>query len=495
MYTALRAATVSGIDAYPVEIQVHIASGLPAFHIVGMGDVAVKEARQRVTSALKSCGYRVPDGCITVNLAPALLHKHGTGFDLPIALGILLASKQVILPDKESLLIAGELGLDGSVSPVRGMIAYARLARSKNWRFLTNGLEELEGVISCKTRRVTHLRHLAEAHDIRTHAPASCAEGIMFNLDYRDVVGQTQAVRALSIAAAGLFNVLLIGPPGTGKTMLAARLPGIFPPLSHDEFLETALIHSVAGERTIRSLEQRPFRSPHHSATTVGIIGGGTPIRPGEVSLAHNGVLFLDEMPQFSSGTLQSLRQPLEEGRVRIVRAQETVTLPAHIMLVGAANPCPCGYYGDKERQCHCSPADIQRYQNRIGGPLMDRFDLMLPVVRPSTEGLLEETQSDAMSSEELRMQVIGAREFAERRGGPSARDLQRDELCSRSMINRSALQLLRRNAARLQLSPRALVRVLRVARVIADMAHASCTEEEHLIEALSYRGGWGNHG
>ncbi|MCL2324462.1 MAG: YifB family Mg chelatase-like AAA ATPase [Actinomycetia bacterium] len=489
MYCELRTATLSGIDALPVDVQVHVASGLPAFHIVGMGDVAVKEARQRVTAALRSCGFKLPNSCITVNLAPALVQKHGTGFDLAMALGILIASGQASVDRASQLLVLGELGLQGQVSTVAGLVSCARLANEQGRILMTPHPEQLEGIIACQTIPIEHLSEIAQLQERPVKAVARDEAVSSGGLDFADVAGQSRVIRALCVAAAGQLSVFMVGPPGTGKTMLASRLPSIMAPLSREEFLEVALVASAMGRTLDDICAQRPFRNPHHSASPVGIIGGGSPIKPGEITLAHNGVLFLDEMPQFAPVTLQALRQPLEEGCVRIVRAQESVVLPARVMLVGAANPCPCGYYGDKEKRCHCAPAEIQSYQNRIGGPLMDRFDMVLYASRPPLEELFAtRPKQRGLSSAELRAQVIAARDYAQDHHERPVKELEREELCSETMISPAALKLLQRSAERLLLSPRALVRVGRVARIIADMQQSELTEEEHLIEALSYR-------
>jgi magnesium chelatase family protein len=488
---ALATCTLVGVEALPVTVEVDIGPGLPGISIVGLPDVAVQEARQRVRSAIRACGFSIPDARIVVNLAPGPLKKSGSGFDLPIAVALLCATRQI--PDAwvPDALVVGELALGGGVRPVRGLLACAYAAKRAGRALVSAPAPELCNVreVVCNgVRCLSELKRDPSWHRPRMHANS----GSRPDVDFADIAGGDIVKRALQVAAAGGHGLLMLGPPGSGKTMMARRLPTILPPLSEDERCESALIHSVAGLGTDQLFAGvRPFRSPHHSASTVGLIGGGNPVKVGEASLAHNGVLFLDEMSEFSPHALQALRQPLEDGEVVLVRAGYRVRLPASFMLVGASNPCPCGYLGDPDHPCTCSQAQIDRYATRIGGPLMDRIDLRVDVPRSDPSEVLRSGQGT--SSEQLRAGVVAARAFRSERErhqrtkgtSTSSHVSALVERCGMASRERALLETVSR---RRHLSGRAIVRVLRVARTIADLDQSMQVTQGHLLEALAYR-------
>jgi magnesium chelatase family protein len=483
---------LAGIDAPEVTVEVHLGPGLPAFHIVGLPDTEVREARDRVRAALNHARFEFPPRRITVNLAPADLPKDSSRFDLPIAIGVLAASGQLATEALAGLEFAGELSLTGELRPVRGALAMALQARAAGRGFVLPfanasqaALAEGARVLPARTL-LEVVAHLAGEARIDEYAREERLPAPLYP-DFSEVKGQQQVKRALEVAAAGGHSVLMVGPPGTGKSMLAARFPGILPALGETEALEVAAIHSVStsGFEAGRWGE-RPYRAPHHSASGAALVGGGNLPRPGEISLAHHGVLFLDELPEFDRDVLEALREPLESGKVSIARAARHAQFPARFQLVAAMNPCPCGHCGDRSGRCRCTPERIARYRGRISGPLADRIDIKLEVPAPREAELVAPIAGE--SSAAIQQRVERARRLQiERQGGPNAL-LGTREIDRHCATDREGDQLLRHALARLLLSARAYHRVLRVARSIADLAGKGAIAAEHIAEAIQYR-------
>jgi len=498
MLCKLETATVVGIEAIPVEVEVDASQGLPGFHMVGLPNGAVREGAVRIRAAVVNSGFDWSPAKITVNLAPADVRKDGAAFDLPIAVGVLVCRGKLALK-RSDLLLAGELSMDGRVKPIRGALSLATAARRLGLTGIVlpadNAAEAalVEGieVYAVRTLRqaVNLLAGVEELHATPRDLALSAVEPEPAGVDLAEVRGQPEARRAAEVAAAGGHNLMLVGPPGAGKTMIARRLGTIMPPPAMEEAIETTMVHSVAGLLGQRAvLRQRPFRAPHHTCSAAGMVGGGTNPRPGEVSLAHNGVLFLDELPEFQRGVLEALRQPLEDGQVTIVRVRQAVTFPARFMLVAAMNPCPCGYWGSRERTCTCGLREARRYLARVSGPLLDRFDLFVQVAAVRTGDLLAQGESER--SADVAARVARARERQQRRFA-RARIHCNAQMSARQVarhvpLEPSTRELLARYADAHGLSARALHRCCKVARTLADLQEQDAVDEEHLLLALT---------